>query len=124
VTGSAFNIGSQQAGVIYNSAGDQVVYGGGGQLTLNVFNAVSDLRASVASAAPALSVEQRREAGELLDDVDAEVHRAGPDKGRLAGVLARLVRLLNAAGVAAGSIGALHQLVAWLGPAAASIISL
>ncbi|HUA47541.1 MAG TPA: hypothetical protein VMA77_20060 [Solirubrobacteraceae bacterium] len=124
MTGSAFNIGSQHAAVINNSAGDQIVYGGGEQLTINVFGAVSELRAALASAAPALSERQQREAGDLLDDVDAAVRGTAPDKPRVAGTLARLVRLLNAAGVAAGSIGALHQLVAWLGPAAASMVSL
>ena len=123
MTGSAFNIHRQQAGAIYNASGTQVVYGGG-QLTASFADAMSQLRAAVASAAPALSDGQQCEAARLLDDATEQLSRRDPSKRCVAESLDRLAQMLHVAGAAVGSIEAFHRLVEWLGPVAASIISL
>lgn len=120
--GSTFNIGSQQAGAIYQSAGDQAIYRGGGQLATNVLDALSDIRIALESATPALSADQRHEADHLMSSVEAEARRPEPDKHRIADALSRIAALLKGAGALAGSAEAFHQVAAWLGPVAAGLL--
>lgn len=120
--GSTFNIGSQQAGAIYQSAGDQVIYHGGGRLATNVLDALSDIRIALESAAPALPADQRHEADHLMSSVEAEARQPEPDKHRIAGALRRIAAFLNGAGALAGSVDAFHQLAAWLGTVGAGLI--
>ncbi|HLM86884.1 MAG TPA: hypothetical protein VK272_11920 [Solirubrobacteraceae bacterium] len=120
--GSAFSIGSQQAGAIYQSAGDQIIQQGGGTLSAGVLGAVSEVRSALAAAAPALSPADRERAEESLDAVEAELQRSEPDKTRVANGLAQVAKTLKQAGELATSAEALHQLAAWLGSAGATVL--
>ena len=120
--GPAFNIGSQQAGAIYQSAGDQVIHGGAGLLATNVLDALTEIRGAIATAAPALSREQRQEANDLMGSVEFEARRPEPDKRGIARSLRRIAGLLNGAGALAASVEAFHQLAAWLGSAGAGLL--
>ncbi|WP_406206744.1 hypothetical protein OH807_33430 [Kitasatospora sp. NBC_01560] len=116
-----FNIGSQQAGVINNVAGDQTVQGGqSGHLTADgkdVRGLVGELRTAVEDAQlpPAVVPEVRAE----LDSLDEEVARPEPDREAVAGRLTRITGLLTSAGalVAAGTslIGPISALAGWVG---------
>lgn len=122
--GAGFNIGSQQAGAIYQSMGDQVIHHGGGQLNINALHAVAELRQAVAHAAPALAPGDHREADQLVVGVEAEMRRAEPDKQRIARALGRVARILDSVGALATSIGTFHQLATWLGAAGAGLIAI
>ena len=120
--GATFNIGSQQAGAIYQSGGDQIIQHGEGTLSAGVLGAVSEVRSALASAAPALSLTDRERAGESLDAVEAELREPEPNKARVATGLAHVAKALKQAGGLATSAEALHQLAAWLGPAGLAVL--
>jgi hypothetical protein len=122
--GAAFNIGSQQAGAIYQSAGDQFIYDGGGQLSAGVLTALSDLRAVLASASAAMQPSDAAEAQALLATVEHEAKQPGPDKQRIGAALTGIARNLKRAGRLAEAATALHQLAVWLGPAGAALLAL
>jgi hypothetical protein len=120
--GGTFNIGSQQAGAIYQSAGDQVIHHGEGTLNVGVLNAVSDLRSAVAAAD--LPPADRARADESLEAVDEELKREEPDKGRIARALEWVAGALNRAGALASSAQALRALGTWLGPAGLTLLQM
>ncbi|HEX2126947.1 MAG TPA: DUF5955 family protein [Thermoleophilaceae bacterium] len=120
--GGTFNIGSQQAGAIYQAGGDQVIHHGGGTLNAEVIHAVSDLHSAVA-AAP-LSPEDRAGAERSLAVVDEELKKEEPDKGRIAGALEWVAGKLEGAGALAGAAEALKTVGTWLGPAGATLLGI
>jgi len=122
--GSVFNMGSQQAGAIYQSAGDQIISHAGGRLDANVIGAVSDLKLALARAAPQLSSGELREADHLMSTVEDQLRRPEPDKQQVAGALQRILRILKGAGAFAESVDAFHQLAVWLGVAGAGLLQL
>jgi hypothetical protein len=115
-----FNIGSQSGGVINNVAGDQRITGG----QRGVVVAAEAARAAVQDLLAALdasSIDEAivREARGHVEEIDAELAAADPDRPRVAGRLERLTRLLVSAGslATAGTalIGPLQTLAGWLG---------
>jgi hypothetical protein len=105
--GSPFNIGSQQAGVINNVAGDQIVTHGEGTLTIGLLDAVSEVR-SVLATTPALSATEREHADSSLDAIEAELRRPEPDRARVAHGLTHVTKTLQQAGALAASAEALR----------------
>ena len=123
-SGSAFSIGSQQAGAIYQAAGDQIIHRGGGELSANLLAATSQVRTTIADASGAMADDDQREATLLLDGVELELRQPEPDKPRIATALERVARILDNAGKLAVSADALRQLASWLGAAGAGLIQL
>jgi hypothetical protein len=117
--GGVFNIGSQQAGAIYQAAGSQTIRHAGGTLTTGPVGAVADLRCAIKAAM--LPHPAERDAAQALDDVEVELTRAAPDKRRIGSYLDRLVAVLGQAGalVTAGEslLPPLRTLASWLGTA-------
>jgi hypothetical protein len=113
--GGTFNIGSQQAGAIYQSAGDQVIHHGGGTLNAGVLNAVADLRSAVEAAN--LSAADRETAARSLDAVEEELKKEEPDKGRIAAALEWVTSALTTAGALVTAVQPLTGLAGWLGAA-------
>lgn len=116
-----FNIGSQQAGVINNVAGDQTIRGdqqgsitieGGVGRTL-----LAQLRRELGTAA--LPADTRAAVESELDACDTELQRPDPDPQPLRDRLAKVAQVLVSAGavVSAGTgLGAaLAALAGWLG---------
>lgn len=125
-SGGVFNIGSQQAGAIYNAGRDQTIHGGGGTLATEAVNAIADLRAALESLP--LTVADRREADEALSDASAEAVSAEPNKGKVAARVERALDIVERAGDLAGAGAKLAAPVAtlagWLGPAGAALLKL
>jgi hypothetical protein len=117
--GGTFNIGSQQAGAIFQSAGDQVVHHGHGTLHAGVINAVADLRSAVHAAN--LPAADRERAAASLDAVEEELKREEPDKGRIAAALEWVTGALTTAGALATAIQPLTGLAGWLGAAGVTL---
>jgi hypothetical protein len=123
--GPIFNIGSQQAGSIYNVAGDLHVgtiesnLQAGGQL-------VTDLRRALDRAQ--LPASTRAAVGRELDAVERELGRPQPDSATVADRLERLTRLLTGAGALATAANTvlpiLRTLAGWLGGAGAGLAAL
>jgi hypothetical protein len=125
MSGTQFNIGQQQAGVINNVGGDLNVDRIEG--TLQVGNQlVADLRAAL-DRTP-MPGPTRVEAGRVLDEVERELERPQPDKPGIAARLEGLTRLLGSAGALAAAaehlLPVLGKLAAWLGPAGAGLAAL
>ena len=103
---------------------DQTIHDGGGTLAIGVLEAVSDLRAAVATAP--LPAAQRRHADHALDAVEDELDRPEPNPRRVADRLERLVEVLEEAGALAGAAervnGPLRRLAGWLGAAGAGVL--
>jgi hypothetical protein len=114
VSGGTFNIGNQQAGAIFQAAGDQTIHHGEGAMSVEALNAVSELRTLV--EAGALRSGDKRDALKALDRVETELRDDAPEKSRVADNLQRLARLLDGAGALAGATNALRGLATWLGP--------
>jgi hypothetical protein len=123
----AFNIGSQQAGVINNVAGDQTIHGGQ-NVTMAVPAAVAaamhDLRREVEAAA--LPAEESIAAKKQLDAIEYEMRRQEPDKPAIGRRLLRLTKVFMAAGalVTSGTslLSAITCLATWLGTAGAKVL--
>lgn len=124
-----FNIGSQTGGVVNNVAGDQLI--GGNQQGILVTSAqarqaVLDLRSAL--AAVPLDDHTASQARARVDEIDAEVKAAQPDRSKVAGSLERLTRTLVAAGsltTAGGALlGPLQSLASWLGSLGEPILRL
>lgn len=117
--GGVFNIGSQQAGAIYQATGDQTIRHAGGTLTTGPLSAVADLRSALREALP--SQLASREAEQALDEIEGELERDQPDKGRIGSHVERLIGVLSQAGalVSAGEslLPPLRTLAVWLGAA-------
>jgi hypothetical protein len=122
VSGGTFNIGSQQAGAIFQSGGDQSIHHGEGTMSIDTLNAVSQLRGAVEAAA--LTSGDRRGAHEALDEVDSELRKDVPEKSSIARHLERMTDLLARAGGLAGATNALQCLAKWLGPAGAGLLGM
>ena len=125
----SIQIKNQNAGVINNVDGDQVVYGGqhGTVVTgADARRAVRELRDALAGVA--LDDATAAEARAQIAEIDAAVHAPQPDKHRAAGPLKRLVKLLADAGslatAGAALVGPLQTLAGWLGAHGAAILSL
>lgn len=117
-----FNIGSQQAGAIYQSAGDQVIHHGGGTQTIGLLSAVSDLRSAVASAQ--LSDADRVNADRSLDTIEAELKLPEPNRKGIGAALERVAGLLARAGGLSRAADSLHSLAQWLGPAGLAVLGI
>src|SRR5690242_2374616 len=105
-----FNIGSQQAGQINNVQGDQHIAGGQHAVfgtDAVARQAVRDLRRALAETTLDRrdGVAARRE----LDEIDAGLGAARPDRHRAAGALERLTWLLSSAGALATAGAALVE---------------
>jgi hypothetical protein len=124
--GGVFNIGSQQAGAIYQAAGDQTIGHAGGTLAMGPWGAVADLRSALETAT--LSGPAQSDAERTLKDVEAELQRDTPDKRRIGSHVERLVAVLGQAGalMTAGEslLAPLRTLAAWLGPAGLAALRL
>ncbi len=120
--GSIFNIGSQQAGAIYQAGRDQVIHDTSGSLSIGVLNAMSDLRAALATAE--IPSSQRRAAEVALDEAETELKHPAPDKQRIAHRLEAVARALSRAGALAGAVDSLRKLAGWLGPAGLTLLKL
>jgi hypothetical protein len=121
----SFHIGTQNAGVVNNVAGDQHITGGQhGTLvtTPEVLQALQALRATVATVH--LDASARKEAICQLDEIDAAAKRARPEPEKIAGPLEKLTRLLVAAGPIAATVGPLQTIAAWLGNVGAGVLRL
>jgi Spy/CpxP family protein refolding chaperone len=122
-----FNIGTQNAAVINNVAGDQRIEGGqqGTVVTTEqARRAVRDLRDGL--AATRLDETTARQARTELAAAHAAVHAPEPDRSRVAQALRRFTQLLSAAGSLANAgttlIGPLRALAGWLGALGAPIL--
>jgi hypothetical protein len=126
----SFNIGSQQAGVINNVAGDQRVVGGQhGTLvtTEDAVNSVGELRAALDQVT--LDPETRATARRHVEEIESELQeQPEPDRAKVAGVLERLARLLTAVGAVATAgnalVGPLQALAGWVGALGAPTLAL
>jgi hypothetical protein len=126
---TSFSIGSQNAGVINNVAGDQRITGGqhGTQVTLDTARqAVRDLHAGL--SATALDGKTAAEARTQVETIDAELEAPQPDRSRVARSVERLTRLLAAARslatAGAALMGPLRLLAGWLGTLGEPILRL
>jgi hypothetical protein len=124
-----FNIGSQNAGIINNVAGDQHITGqqyGTLVTTEDARRALGDLRGAVTTAG--LGRDTAADAHADVAEMDEVLRAERPDKRRFAGALERLTRLLSAAGSLATSgaalLGPLHALAGWLGTLGGPILAL
>ena len=96
---AAFNIGSQQAGAIYQAAGDQTIHDGGGTLSVDALDAAADLRTAL--AATSMRESSRQQAEEALAAVESELQGPAPDKRAVADGVERVVEALDRAGALA-----------------------
>jgi hypothetical protein len=128
--GGVFNIGSQQAGVINNVAGDQRISGGQhGTASFGVTEALEQLdRLRVEIQRLELPEAERGQALGAIDAAQAELREPEPDRRRTAGHLERLVGILRQTGAlltaGAAVVGPLQSLAAFLGPFGASLAAL
>jgi hypothetical protein len=76
---SAFTIGSQQAGAIYQAGGDQIIQHGEGTLSAGVLEAVSEVRSALVAASSALCPADRQRADDSLEAVEVELRE--PEAG-------------------------------------------
>jgi hypothetical protein len=128
--GMTFTIGTQNAAVINNVAGDQRIEGDqyGTAVTAvtaqQARRAVRELRDGL--AVTRLDQTTAREARARLAAADAAAHEPEPDKSRVAQALRRFTELLAAAGSLASTgtalIGPLRILAGWLGTLGAPIL--
>jgi hypothetical protein len=125
----SIQVKNQNAGIINNVDGDQVVYGSqhGRVITgEDARRAVCGLRDALAGVV--LDETTAAEARAQVAEIDAAVHAPKPDKRRAAGTLRRLIKLLADAGslatASAALIGPLQTLAGWLGAHGAAILSL
>jgi hypothetical protein len=122
-------IGSQNAGIINNVAGDQWVAGGQHGLAGPAGparQAVRDL--GQALAATPLEATAAAQANLQVAAMAAMLDQPQPDRPRLAGLLERLTRLLASAGslVTSGAalVGPLRTLAEWLGALGVPVLHL
>lgn len=120
--GSTFNIGSQQAGAIYQAGRDQVIQDASSSLSIGVLNAMSDLRVALATAE--IPASERPAAEAALEEVETELKQPAPDKQRIAHRLEVVASLLSRAGALAGAVDSLRRLAGWLGPAGVTLLTL
>lgn len=124
-----FNIGSQQAGQINNTGGDQTIYGGQ-HATISspadALVALQVLRAAVDVAE--LPRAKKRSAKQHVEEIAEELRRPEPDKRGIAGRLADVTKILLAAGafVSGGTslAQAVSSLATWLGALGAGVVAL
>ena len=124
-----FNIGSQEANQINNVEGNQYLHGGQHGVVVTTQEArglAADLRQALPGAALG-----RRDAGAAraaIDEVEAGLAGAQPDRPRVAAGLERLTRLLTAtsalATAGAALVEPLRGLAGWLGDLGAPVLAL
>lgn len=124
--GVAFHIGSQQAGAIYQAAGDQTIGHAGGTLALGALRAVDDLRTALESApVPAAA---KHEVEHALEAVESELGAPEPDRGRIARRLERIIGILGKAGALASTgeslLSPLRSIASFAGAAGATALRL
>ena len=123
---AAFNIGSQQAGAIYQAAGDQTIEHGGGTLALGALRAVGDLRTALESTQMPDAAKQ--EATHALQDVEAQLGAPAPDEGEIADGLERIIGTLGQAGALASAgealVSPLRTIASFAGAAGAAALRL
>jgi hypothetical protein len=124
--GAAFNIGSQQAGAIYQAAGDQTIQQAGGTLTVGALRAAGDLRTALESTAMPDAV--KREVEQDLEAVEAELGASPPDKDRIGGRVERMIGVLSQAGALAGAgeslVSPLRSIASFAGAAGVAALRL
>ena len=124
--GGAFNIASQQAGAIYQAAGDQRIAHGGGTLAVHRLSAVADLRAAIEAAS--LPEPARHDATSEVEAIESELEEPAPDRGRIAAGVERLTETLREAGALASAgealAGPLRSLASWAGAAGVAALRL
>lgn len=116
-----FNIGNQQAGVINNVAGEQIVTGPQqGSVTIDIGAGrplLERLRREVEKAA--LPEQTRASVETELDACDTELAKPEPDRRSLQACLANVAQVLTSVGAIAsagtGLGAALSAVAAWLG---------
>ena len=123
-----FHIGQQNAGVINNTEGDQIIHGGqrGTFVSADPSQALAALRAALAEVAlPPAAVEAVRYD---LDQATAAIRQAEPDKERAAGPLERVTQTLKSTGALAAAGAALiarcRRSVSGSGPLGAGVLKL
>jgi hypothetical protein len=120
--GAIFSIGTQHAGAIYQTAGDQFINHTQGTTSEAPLALLSELRAAVSAAAAGLSAAEQQQAAEALATVENELQGPDVDKRRAAHSLTRVAKILQQAGQLAGAVQALHQLAAWLEPGGSGLL--
>ena len=122
----AFNIGSQQAGAIYQAAGDQTIEHGGGTLAIGALRAVQELRTALESAA--VPPAEKHEVEHALEGVESELETSEPDRSKIAGALERIIGVLGQAGALASAgeslVSPLRSLASFAGAAGATALGL
>jgi hypothetical protein len=123
---AAFNIGSQQAGAIYQAAGNQTIHHGGGTLSVDALDAAADLRTAL--EATELPASLRHEADHALEALETELQAPEPDKGAIGAGVERVVGILGQAGALAsageGLVGPLRAIASFAGVAGAAALRL
>jgi hypothetical protein len=122
-----FNIGNQTGGIINNVGGDQTIHGdqrGEAVTSLEARKAARDLREAVERTGLPYDATARRK----VQDIDAEMRSAEPDKSKVARYLDGLTRAIATAGdwarAGAAIVGPLRILATWLGGLGLPILSL
>ena len=118
--GTFNNYGDLNAEII-NEVGGNLVNAGGQHVTVvtasNARRAVRELRDGL--TATTLDKRTAAQAHAQLAEIDTAMHAPEPDQSRVASLLKRLTRLLQAAGslsaASSNLIGPLHTLAVWLG---------
>ena len=125
-----FHIVSQHAANIHTLAPDMILTGGQHDAAnLTVIDARREIRVVRQNLdQAALPPQSRLAAGRALEGVEEELDKPEPDRGRVAGRLEELTRILASAGALAGAGGVLVQplrrLASWLGPLGLSLLRL
>jgi len=122
-----FNIGNQTGGIINNVGGDQIIHGDqrGEVVTLEQARAAArDLRGALERTGLGADPAASRQ----VQDIDAELHSARPEKATVAARLDGLARRIAAVGgwIRAGAaiIGPMRILATWLGHLGVPILGL
>ena len=123
---TTFNIGSQQAGAIYQAGGNQTIHHGGGTLHVEARDAAAELQTALATTP--IPETSRQEAQQVLEAVETELQAPAPDKGAVAAGVERIIDVLGQAGALASageSLAApLRSIASFAGAAGAAALRL
>jgi hypothetical protein len=116
-----FNIANQQAGVVNNVGGDQIIqrgqYGQAGLSPQDLRKLVQDLRLEIGRLQ--IPGGLAAEALAAVDDLGSQLGGPAPDRASVASRLERLTRILSSAGALVGTgnilVGPLTAVASWLG---------
>ncbi len=123
---ATFNIGSQQAGAIYQAGGDQTIHHGDGTLSVEALDAAAELQTAL--AATPMPESSRQEAQQVLEAVETELKAPAPDEGAVASGVERIIDVLGQAGALASAGEALaaplRSIASFAGAAGAAALRL